>query len=92
MKTYTNPQFPGKTFRRLEVGEEIQDGDLMNAKIHRQDSGWMGAYAHVGATTKHGDLLYFYREISTTDRADLLLARINEVIQKLDAVLAKLND
>jgi hypothetical protein len=34
----------------------------------------------------------YYREISTTDSADLLLARINEVMQKLDAVLAKLND
>ena len=88
MKIYTNPQFPGKTFRRLEVGEELQLGD---AQDYWGDGNWEPVQPPYIPLTGD-DVGDYYREISTTDRADLLLARINEVIQKLDAVLAKLND
>jgi hypothetical protein len=85
VKTYTNPQFPGKTFRRLEVGEIKQEGDY----ITFGSENWNLTVSAGDPTPEHHEM---YREISPEDRADLLLARINEVIQKLDAVLAKLND
>jgi hypothetical protein len=85
VKTYTNPQFPGKTFRRLEVGEIKQEGDYINFG----GGNWNLTICAGDPTPEPHEM---YREISPEDRADLLLARINEVIQKLDAVLAKLND
>lgn len=88
MKTYTNRHFPGKTFRRLEVGEKLQLGD---AQDYWGAGDWEPVQPPYIPLTEddEGD---YYREIPTEDHADLLLARINEVIQKLDAVLAKLND
>jgi hypothetical protein len=90
VKTYTNPRFPGKTFRRLKVGEKLQPGD---AQDYWGGGDWEPVQPpYIPIPLTEDDKGDYYREISPEDRADLLLARINEVIQKLDAVLAKLND
>lgn len=62
MKTYTNPQFPGKVFRRLEVGEKITRGD-------RVDDGFTGVpwaiYIGEDDILEGREGRIFYREIPT---------------------------
>ena len=94
MNTYTNPQFPGKTFRRLEVGEKIQKTDFCCETTNNQSSVWKGCASLAGLVVEsyEGEMvdpLYYYREIFAEDPSALTLQRIE---QKLDAVLAKLND
>lgn len=84
MKTYTNPAFPGKTFRRLEVGEIKQVGDY----IAHYGEEWR---LTMSAGFKTPESHEVYREIPTPtlDPSALMLQRIE---QKLDSALAKLND
>jgi hypothetical protein len=59
MKTYTNPQFPGKVFRRLEVGDIVQEGDYYTEK---PDDEWVLS-VRVGETVDHWFSTDYYREI-----------------------------
>jgi uncharacterized membrane protein len=86
MKTYTNPQFPGKMFRRLEVGEEVRQGDWIG--LFEQTTDWAEYRDSVGVTVPMDQLYRYYREISKPDPSALMLQRIE---QKLDSALAKLN-
>ena len=93
MKIYTNPQFSGKPFRRLEVGETKQEGDYLTwADILN----WKPCVTTIGDTVNETEACFsFYREIPADEQPDpsaLMLARIEEVITKLDAVLAKLKE
>jgi hypothetical protein len=88
MKTHTNPQFPGKPFRRLEVGEIKQEGDY----IDLGNGSWALTQSAGDPTPEHHEMCRALPKVQPiSDPSALMLQRIEEVIQKLDAVLAKLN-
>jgi len=60
MKTYINPESPGKVFRRLEVGDIVQEGDYYAEK---PDDEWVLS-VRVGETVDHWFSTDYYREIT----------------------------
>jgi hypothetical protein len=89
MQTYTNPAFPNKTFRRLEVGERPKKGDFQD---YWRDERWEPVDED-SFPIAEDECAFYYREITsetllTTDqRLDIILAKL----ERIDAVLAKLN-
>jgi hypothetical protein len=93
MQTYINPAFPGKTFRRLEVGEVIREGDYACSAFASFELGDIWTAFSVDLPVVKNDEVHYYREITastsfTTDqRLDLILSKL----ERIDAVLAGFN-